>query len=135
MVDRVIGMPFSRLTSALVASARASSASAKRNITSERSAAVVRPHGPLSSAAGRAHRRVDVRAGAQCGEPELFSGGRLQGPVLLGAVGRRPLAVDEEAGAVQIGLLSGGSGHVASSRLSGALTGAEVRECVIQCSI
>jgi len=49
-VDSPIGMPFSRLTSALVASARAARAAAKRCMTSARSAAVVRPQGPVSRA-------------------------------------------------------------------------------------
>jgi len=48
--DSVIGMPFSWLTSLLVASEWASRASAKRIMTSARSAAVVRPQGPLSMA-------------------------------------------------------------------------------------
>ena len=48
--DSPIGMPFSWLTSLLVPSARAVSAAAKRCMTSARSAAVVRPHGPSSSA-------------------------------------------------------------------------------------
>jgi hypothetical protein len=135
-VDSVIGMPFSRLTRVLVASARASRAVGQAvhqlGALGGRGAP---PRPAVQCCAGGAHRRVDVRAGAQCGQPELLPGGRLQRPVLLGALGRHPLAVDEEAGAVQIGLLSGGSGHVASSRLSGALTGAEVRECTLQCSI
>ena len=49
-VDSPIGMPFSRLTSALVASARAARAAANRCMTSARSAAVVRPQGPESRA-------------------------------------------------------------------------------------
>jgi hypothetical protein len=78
-------------------------------MTSARSAAVVRPHGPESRARRAALTRgVDVGLGGQRGGTERFAGGRLERAMRVAAAGVHPLPVDEEPDPVQVGVFGNG---------------------------
>jgi len=65
------------------------------------------------------------------GEAQRLLGGRLERAVSLVAGGLDPLTVDEEPGAVQVGVLLGGSGHgYPSPRAASRAAGSEAADAL-----